>query len=62
MAGYRVYWLDRLHRIVARMEIEERSDADAIEAAQSVFERERDTAYAGFEIWERTRMVHREIR
>jgi len=62
MAGYRIYWLSRDNRIAARLEIEEAADVDAIETARSVFERERDSGYMGFEIWCLGRMVYRWIR
>ncbi|HUK58093.1 MAG TPA: hypothetical protein VLV50_02595 [Stellaceae bacterium] len=62
MAGYRIYWLNRDNRILARLEIDEPTDAAAIENARSILPSERDMACAGFEVWERSRLVHREKR
>jgi hypothetical protein len=56
--AYRVSLLDPQMRIEAREDIEADTDEAAISAARKIFEERQ--FYAGFEVWDGPRMVHRE--
>jgi len=58
LAGYRIFFLKLPSGILSREEFEAATDVAAIAQAQELA---RANAYAsGYELWERTRLVHRE--
>lgn len=59
MNEYRCYFLNRRGGIGDVVEFFSRSDADALVIGRDHFERQNE--YPGYEIWEKARLVHREL-
>jgi hypothetical protein len=59
MPNFRVFLLNGAGRIEVREEIEAPSDEAAISIGQALLKRH--PVCAGFEIWDRTRIVHKEL-
>jgi hypothetical protein len=59
MFGYRCYFLDRDHRILASRDFYAGNDAEAIVTARALSS---EHLPHGFELWEGMRQVHREAR
>jgi hypothetical protein len=60
VAHYRMFLLDGRGHILAREEYEASDDVDAIVKARVIFSER--AHYSGFEVWQLSRVVHREDR
>jgi hypothetical protein len=60
VAHYRMFLLDGRGHILAREEFEASDDGDAIAKARAMFGER--AHYSGFEVWQLSRVVHREDR
>jgi hypothetical protein len=60
MPDYRIYTLNRDGRIFARVDAQRNSDEEAIAEARELLALE--TGASEIEVWERARLVHREVR
>ena len=59
MAWYRLYFLDSGGRITAAENLEADTDGGAIDKARRVFA---GTDFFGFELWQGSRLLHKESR
>jgi hypothetical protein len=60
MPHYRIFVLNRAGRIEFHDEVEAASDQAAISLGEALFQRH--PVCAGFEIWQLTRLVHKELK